>query len=71
MVLKNEPDILLSLSFNEKPNSSINNLVIKTLDPIRHTRKRTNNVVTTPPIVASHSQKKKIKKRKNVSQLDT
>jgi len=48
-----EPDILPSLS----PNASNNNLVCKTSDPIRHTRKRTN-VVTTPPIVVPHPQKK-------------
>lgn len=75
----NEPGVLPSIYPTEQSITSnetckvsdsssvgLNNLVFKTPDPIKKTQKRTKYAVTTPPFVASCSQKKK-----NVCQLDT
>lgn len=45
MELVNEPDILPSISPDLVPNFSTNNLVFKTPDPIKNTRKITKCVV--------------------------
>lgn len=66
-----EPDILQSTSYDEvlqfSSNSSTNNFIFKTAEPIKHDTKWTTYEVTTLPFIGSPLQKK----RKNVSQLDT